>query len=76
MMTFEKVKDLIVESLNCEEDIVTMEASLKEDLDADSLDAVELVMAVEDEFGVEVSDEEAAKLVTVGDIVRYIESHQ
>ena len=71
-MTFEKVKDLIVESLNCEEDIVTMEA----DLDADSLDAVELVMAVEDEFGVEVSDEEAAKLVTVGDIVRYIESHQ
>lgn len=75
METFEKVKDIIVESLSCEADDVTLEASLTDDLDADSLDAVELIMAVEDEFDIEISDEEAAKMKTVQDIVNYVEAN-
>ena len=59
MTTFDKVKDIIVDSLSCDEEQVTLEASLKDDLDADSLDAVELIMAVEDEFDVQIPDEEA-----------------
>lgn len=72
-MVFEKVKDLIVETLGCDEEKVTLEASLKEDLEADSLDAVELVMAAEEEFGVEIPDEVAAELKTVKDIVDFVE---
>jgi acyl carrier protein len=75
METFEKVKDIIVDSLSCEADDVTLEASLTDDLEADSLDAVELIMAVEDEFGIEISDEEAAKMKTVKDIVDYVEAN-
>lgn len=70
---FEKVKEIVVDTLSCEMDDVTMEARLAEDLDADSLDAVELNMALEDELGVSVPDEELAQMKTVGDIVNYLE---
>lgn len=72
-MVFEKVKELIVDTLGCDEEDVTLEASIKEDLGADSLDAVELVMAAEEEFGVEIPDDVAANLKTVKDIVDYVE---
>ncbi len=72
-MTFEKVKEVIMESLNCGEDQITMEARLIEDLGADSLDAVELNMAIEDSFGVEIPDTALAELKTVGDLVKHIE---
>lgn len=73
-MTFDKVKEIIVDSLNCEEEKVTLEASLKEDLEADSLDAVELIMAVEDEFEVSIPDDVATKMTTVKDIVDFIDN--
>lgn len=73
-MTFEKVKGVIIESLNCNAEQVTMEARLIEDLGADSLDAVELNMAIEDAFGVEIPDTALADLKTVGDLVNHIES--
>ncbi|SIS37752.1 acyl carrier protein [Salimicrobium flavidum] len=72
--SFEKVKEIIVDRLDVEESKVTMEASFKEDLEADSLDVVELVMELEDEFDMEISDEEAEKINTVGDAVNYIDS--
>ena len=74
-MTFEEMKKIVVDTLNCDEDKVTMEASLTEDLEADSLDAVELNMALEDAGGVSIPDEELAKLKTVGDIYNYITAH-
>ena len=74
-MDFEKVKEIIVETLSCDADKVAMEAVLTEDLDADSLDAVELNMAIEDELGIAIPDEELAKMKTVGDIVNYLEAH-
>jgi len=69
----DKVKDIIVEQLGVNPEQVTDTASFIEDLGADSLDTVELVMAFEEEFGVEVPDEDAEKLLTVGDVVKYIE---
>jgi acyl carrier protein len=69
----EKVKDIIVEQLGVNPEQVTSTASFIEDLGADSLDTVELVMAFEEEFSVEVPDEDAEKLLTVGDVVKYIE---
>ena len=69
----EKVKDIIVEQLGVNPEQVTTNASFIEDLGADSLDTVELVMAFEEEFSVEVPDEDAEKLQTVGDVVKYIE---
>ena len=69
----EKVKDIIVEQLGVNLEQVTPQAKFIEDLGADSLDTVELVMAFEEEFNVEVPDEEAEKLQTVGDVVKYIE---
>lgn len=72
---FEKVKEIIVDSLSCDEDAVTLEANLKEDLEADSLDAVELIMAVEEEFDIEIPDEKAAEIKTVQDIVDYIKAN-
>jgi acyl carrier protein len=74
--TFEKVKEIIVERLSVDEKDVTEGASFIDDLGADSLDTVELVMALEEEFGMEIPDEEAEKIVTVGDAVKYIESHK
>lgn len=73
---FDRVKDIIVDRLDVEESKVTMEASFKEDLEADSLDVVELVMELEDEFDMEIADEEAEKINTVGDAVNYINSKQ
>ena len=69
----EKVKDIIVEQLGVNPEQVTPQASFIEDLGADSLDIVELVMAFEEEFSVEVPDEDAEKLQTVGDVIKYIE---
>jgi acyl carrier protein len=69
----EKVKDIIVEQLGVNPEQVTETASFIEDLGADSLDTVELVMAFEEEFSVEVPDEDAEKLLSVGDVVKYIE---
>ncbi len=73
---FERVKKLIAEELDVNEEEVTLEAKLDDDLGADSLDAVELIMAIEDEFDIEINDEEAQKFKTVKQIVDYIESHQ
>jgi acyl carrier protein len=69
-----KVKDIIVKQLNVDEADVKTEASFIDDLDADSLDTVELIMAFEEEFDLEIPDEEAEKIKTVGDAVSYIES--
>ena len=69
----EKITEIIVEQLGVKPEEVTTEASFVDDLGADSLDTVELVMALEEEFGIEVPDEDAEKLTTVGDAVRYIE---
>jgi acyl carrier protein len=74
MAVFEKVKKTIVEQLGVEESEVTMDASITDDLGADSLDQVELVMALETEFNLDIPDEEAEKIKTVGDAVKYIES--
>lgn len=73
--TFSQVKDVIVELLNVDGDKVTMEARFREDLEADSLDLVELIMAFEDKFGGEISDEDAQKITTVGEAVRYLDAH-
>ncbi|MBC8546194.1 acyl carrier protein [Clostridiaceae bacterium NSJ-31] len=72
-MVFEKVKGIIMDQLDVEEDAVTMEASIIDDLGADSLDVVDLVMSLEEEFDVEIPDEEVENIKTVGDIVKYIE---
>jgi acyl carrier protein len=70
---FDKVKAIIVEQLSVEEDEITMESTFVEDLGADSLDIVELVMAFEEEFDMEIPDEDAEKIKSVGDAVKYIE---
>ncbi len=75
MEEFEKVKAVIVDQLSVEEDEVTMESSFVDDLGADSLDVVELIMGLETAFDIEIPDEEAEKISTVGDAVEYIKSH-
>ncbi len=74
-MMFEKIRDIIVEQLGVESDDVTMESSFVDDLGADSLDIVELIMALEEEFNMEIPDEEAEKISTVGDVVNYIKQN-
>ena len=74
-MVFEKVRDILVEQLDVEEDKISMEASIIDDLGADSLDVVDLVMSLEDEFGVEIPDDQVENIKTVGDIVKYIEEN-
>ncbi len=73
---YAKVKDIIIEQLGADEDQINMEASFRDDLEADSLDLVELIMAFEEEFGGEISDEEAQKITSVGEAVNYLFAHQ
>ncbi len=75
MAVVEKVKKMIVEQLGVNESEVVPEAKFIDDLGADSLDIVELIMALEDEYGIEIPDEDAEKIETVGDAIRYIEEH-
>ena len=74
-MIFERVREIICSQLDLDEDRVTMDSNILEDFDADSLDLVDLVMSFEDEFGIEVPDDQAENFHTVGDIVRYIEEN-
>ena len=73
---FERVKELLAEQLGVDENEITDEASFQEDLDADSLDLVELIMELEDQFGMKISDDDAQKIQTVGQAVDYVSSHQ
>ncbi|MGL4483877.1 MAG: acyl carrier protein [Anaerovoracaceae bacterium] len=73
-MVFEKVKEVIAEQLSIEEDKITEGTSLMKDLEADSLDAVEIIMALEAEYDIEIPDEEAEKFENIGNIVKYIET--
>ena len=73
--TFEQIKAIVIDLLGVDGSKVTMDARFREDLEADSLDLVELIMAFEDKFGGQISDEDAQKIVTVGDAVKYIEEH-
>ena len=73
---FEKVKEIIVDQLGVAENTVTLEASFIDDLGADSLDIVELIMALEEEFDMEIPDADAEKIVTVNDVVEYIKNNQ
>ena len=75
-MSFEKVKSILVDGLDLEEDQVTLDASFADDLGADSLDTVELIMAFEEEFGVEIPDDQAEKIKTVKDVVEFIEANK
>ena len=74
-MVFEKVKAIIVDQLNVDENEVTEASNIQEDLNADSLDIVDLVMSFEEEFEIEIPDEEVEKIKTVGDIVKFIENN-
>lgn len=75
-MVFDKVKDLIVDVLSADADDITSATDIQNDLGADSLDVVDLIQAIEDEFGVDIPDEDSQNIKTVGDIVSYIEEHQ
>lgn len=72
-MEFEKIKSLLAEQLDIEEEEIKMESSIIDDLGADSLDIVEMLMSIEEEFAIEVPDEDAQSLKTVGDVAKYIE---
>ena len=73
MSTFDKVKEVIIDKLGVEEDAIKMEAHFVNDLGADSLDTVELIMELEEEFGIEIPDDDAENMMTVGSVVDYIE---
>ncbi len=75
-MVFEKIRDIVVEQLDVDADKVTLSASITEDLGADSLDVVDLVMSLEEEFDMEIPDEAVENIKTIGDIVKYIEENQ
>ena len=72
-MVFEKIREIIMEQLNVDQDDVTMDTHLMKDLEADSLDAVDIIMAIEDEFEIEIPDDDAEKFQNVSDIVRFVE---
>ena len=74
-MEFEKVKKVLAEQLGIDESVITLDSSFVDDLGADSLDIVELIMGLETEFDIEIPDEEAEKITTVGDAVDYIKEH-
>ena len=73
--TFEQIKEIVVDLLGVDESKVSMDSRFREDLEADSLDLVELIMAFEDKFGGEISDEDAQHITTVGEAVSYIQTH-
>lgn len=73
---FQKLKSIVVEQLGVNEENVTMEATFVDDLAADSLDIVELIMNIEEEFDLEIPDSDTEKIVTIGDVVKYIEEHK
>ena len=73
---FERIRDIIVEQLDVEEDEITVDTSFTEDLEADSLDIVELMMSLEEEFNMEIDEDDATKIVTVGDAVKYVQERQ
>lgn len=75
-MIFDKIKDIIIDQLQVEESDVAMDTNLMKDLSTDSLDAVEIIMAIEDEFGIEIPDEDAENIQTVGDLVKYVEENK
>ena len=75
-MTFDKIKELIAEQLGVDEDSITLETNLIKDLEADSLDAVEIIMAIEETYDFEIPDEEAEKFQTVQDLVNYVEDNK
>ncbi len=75
-MTFDTIRDIIVEQLNVEESMVTEDTNLMKDLEADSIDAVEIIMAIEEQFGIEIPDDEAEKFQTVGDLVEYVDANK
>ena len=75
MVSEERIKEIIVEQLGVEADQITTDASFIDDLGADSLDTVELVMAFEEEFDIEIPDEDAEKIRTVGDVIKYLNAH-
>ena len=72
---FEKIREIIADKLSISEDEITMDSAFLEDLNADSLDIVELIMALEDELDMEIPDEDAENFVTVGDVVNFVKSH-
>ena len=74
-MVFDKIKELLAQQLDIDEDSITTETKISEDLGADSLDVVELLMAIEEEFGVQIPDEEIENFKTVGDVVEYIQAN-
>jgi len=74
--TFEEVKAIIKDLLGSDDEKITPEARFREELEADSLDLVELIMAFEDKFGAEISDDDAQKITSVGDVVKYIDEHK
>lgn len=75
-MTFDKVKEMMISTLNCDEDKITPEATIAEDLGIDSLDAVELVMALEEEYGIKIPDEELGNMEKVSDIVACVDKYK
>lgn len=75
-MAFDKIKEIIAGQLNVSEDDIQLETHLMKDLEADSLDAVEIIMAIEDVFGIEIPDEDAEQFQTVNDLVSYVESKE
>ena len=75
-MVLDQIKKILVETMDIEEERVTLDAKLKDDLNLDSLDSVELIMSAEEEFGIEIPDEDVMNFKTVNDIVNYIEEHK
>ena len=75
-MVFDKIKEIIVEQLQVDASEITLDTNLIKDLSADSLDAVEIIMAIEDEYGIEIPDEDAENIQTVQDLVNFVEEHK